>query len=275
MAGALLAGLLQDVGQLVPARRAADEAVDWADGAGPLALALDVAVGVRLLLGELDEARARLDRLGQLDAAGAELSVAFRLARLDRLDGLLARASDRLARLEGGLSEAGPRAAAPRAAAAQEQAELSLLMEDTGSARAHLDRAIVAWDLSGRRPGRFGAEGLAVRIALAEGTLVMPAVLDNPIDFAVERSMRLLEAELRVARARARAQLGRPGASEDFDAAVATAQTAEARFLEGRARLWRRVAGCALSPDLSRCRLLLAPDRVYSRHPVLRTPSRN
>ena len=147
-------------------------------------------------------------------------------------------------------------------------------MDEPGRARAHHGRAVAAWDTAGRRPGRFGAEGLAVRIALAEGAMVMPAVLDNPIDFAVDRSMVLLEAELRVARGRARAQLSQAGASEDFDTAVAHAETAEARFLEGRARLWRRAAGHCLSDDLARTRLLLGPDCVYRRHPVLRPASK-
>ena len=270
VAGALLAGLLQDVGQLMAARSAADDAVTWATGLGPMALALDVSVGVRLLLGELDEARSKLTKLAGLKAPGAALSVAFRQARLDRLDGALERASRRLAELEETLAAAGTRAAAPRAAAAQEQAELALLLNDPLRARMHLERAVTAWDMAGRRPGRFGAEGLSVRIGLAEGTAVMPAALDNPISFATERSMVLLEAELRVARARARAQLGQAGASEDFDAAVAHGQASEARFLEGRARLWRRASGHGLSDDLARTRLLLGADAVYRRHPVLR-----
>lgn len=272
-ASALLAGLLQDVGQLIPARTAADDAVRWARQPGPMALALDVSIGVRLLLGELDEARERVARLEVLDLPGANLAVSFRQARLDRLDGALARTSSCLALLEERLATAGPRAAAPRASAAQEQAEVALMQGKPAQAWQHLERACAAWDLAGRRPGRFGAEGLAVRIRLAEEGMVMPAVLDNPIEFADERSMVLLGAELRVARGRARSQLGLPGASSDFDAAVDAGQRAEARFLEGRARLWRRTAGHALVADLARTRLLLGPDRVWSRHQVLRGPT--
>ena len=102
LGSALLAGVLQDVGQLVPARSAAEDAVRAAADASAHILALDVLIGVLLMLGELGAARARLEELRQAPGAAAALAVTFRTARLERVDGALEQAIARLeAVLEG------------------------------------------------------------------------------------------------------------------------------------------------------------------------------
>ena len=152
----------------------------------------------------------------------------------------------------------------------QDIAEFHLLAGRIEAARTARGIAERAWARSRRRPGAFAAEGLAVRLALASGEAVLPDSLNNAIEFSEKRGLVLLGAELRVARGRARAALGLEGASADLDHAVAAAQTAQTPLLEGRARLWRRVAGCAAGPDdVPRARTLLEADRVLGLHPAL------
>lgn len=273
---ALLAGVLQDVGQLRAARATAADAVSAAVRPEEEVLALDVFAGVLLVLGDLDSAREPIGTLERIAMPAAQIAAAFRSARLDRLDGMLDRAIGRLVGVVSGLPAADRRFAAPRAAALHEVAELRLLSGDLAGARTSLAAARAAWARSGRRPGGYAAEGLALRLHLAEGTSLVPSLVDRGIAFAHDRGLVLLGAELRIARGRVRAAQDLAGASEDFDAAVEQARTSEARLLEGRARLWRRVAGCpAADGDLERAKLLLSCDRVLLRHPVLWRTSRN
>lgn len=266
----MLAGVLQDVGQLVPARSAAEDAVRAAADASAHILALDVLIGVLLMLGELGAARARLEELRQAPGPAAALAVTFRTARLERVDGALEQAIARLEAVLEGLPATDRRFAAPRAAAWQDIAEFHLLAGRLGPAHSALDAAVRAWSRSRRRPGAFAAEGLSVRLALAQATPVLPESLDNAVDFADQRGLVLLGAELRIARARAGASLGRDAASADFDHAVQVAAEAGAPLLEGRARLWRRVVGCpGDADDVARTRALLAPDRILGLHPAI------
>lgn len=258
------------------ARSAAADAVDAATELPARVLALDVSIGVHLLLGEVDQARTLLGVLKALGLPAAQVAAAFRGARLQRLDGLLDAGIGVLEGVVDGLPAADRRFAAPRAAALQEIAEYQLLAGRIDSARAAHGAATATWARSGRRPGGFAAEGLGVRIQLACAEPVLPSLLDNGIAFATDRGLPLLGAELRIARGRARVAADVPGASEDFDAAVQAGITSGAPLLEGRARLWRRVAGCpAADGDLATTRLRLAPDRILSRHTALWPDSRN
>jgi len=269
-ASALLAGILQDCGQLGAAQRAAQEAVSAASTPALRVLALDVQTGVWLTLGDVESARAGVEQLAATPLPAARLAAAFRQARLHRLDGMLAQAVGLLGSVWSGLPVADRRFAAPRAAALQEVAEYELLAGHLEEARSALQRAQACWERSGRRPGAFAAEGLRLRLQLAAGELPLPSAVDNGVAFGESRGLELLSAELRVARGRARAAGDIGGAAEDFDHAVAVGQRTGARLLEGRARLWRRVAGCAAEPgDRERARLLLSADRVLGRHPAL------
>jgi len=270
---ALLAGVLQDSGQLQAARVSAEEAVAAATSPGTRVLSLDVLIGVLLVLGEVDSARGRLVELRSVPIPAAQLAGAFRAARLDRLDGALDQAVQRLDAVVTALPAADRRFAAPRAAALHEIAEYSLLAGNLEQSRTVLGAARAAWGRSGRRPGALAAEGLAVRIQLAAGEVVIPSALDNGIAFSDDRGLPLLGAELRIARGRARASADAPGASVDFDEAVHQGRRACAPLLEGRARLWRWISGCpADAGDREQIRRRLAIDRVLSRHPVLISP---
>ena len=270
LGSALLAGVLQDVGQLEAAREAAEDAVRAASEPSARVLALDVLVGVLLMLGKQGPARTNLEALRRSPGPAAALAASFRMARLERLEGELEGAIVRLEGVAQGLPSADRRFAAPRAAALQDIAEFHLLAGRIEQARSALGSASRAWARARRRPGAFAAEGLGVRLALAQGLPVLPDGLDNALAFADQRGLVLLGAELRIARARAVAALGRDGASLDFDQAVQAAQQAQAPLLEGRARLWRRVSGCPGDPDdVVRTRALLAADRILGLHPVL------
>jgi hypothetical protein len=271
---ALLAGILQDVGQVAAARAAAIDAVQAADDPAVQVLALDVFVGILLVSGEVDRAREQIELLRRSTVPAASVAARFRQSRLDRLDGALDRAIDGLRGVLADLPSTDQRFAAPRAAAWQDIAEFHLLAERIDAAQTAHANATRAWTRSRRRPGFFAAEGLGVRIALARGETPLATQLDNAIEFAQDRGLPLLEAELRIARGRARSAADTPGGSEDLDFAVDAGKKAETPLLEGRARLWRRVCGMAAEPgDLPRARLLLGPDRVLSRHPALRPPT--
>ncbi len=269
---ALLAGTLQDLGELEASRAAARDSTSSAQSDTERVIAWDVAIGAALLAGDFEMAREGLRKLQSLALPMAQLSAAFREARLLRYDGLLDEAVARLHTVLGWLSASEPRLAVTRALALHESANIELLRGNLDEAQVQVDAAIETYERAQRRPGRFLAEGLRVRIALARGEIVLPSTLDNPVAFADERSLKVLGAELRIDRGLAGAAAGRRGAAEDFDAAVAWSRDAGARQLEGVARLRRREAGIAAGPDdLLRTRSLLAEDRVLSKHPALRS----
>ncbi|HCH65598.1 MAG: hypothetical protein CL927_15565 [Deltaproteobacteria bacterium] len=270
LGSALLAGVLQDVGQVVAAREAAEDAVRAAVEPGARVLALDVLTGILLMLGEVGAARIHLETLRRSPGPAAALAASFRLARFQRLEGDLEGAIAGLESVVHGLPAADRRFAAPRAAALHDIAEFHLLAGRVDAAQSALGIAGRAWARARRRPGAFVAEGLSVRLGLARGLPVLPDVLDNALDFAEQRGLVLLGAELRIARARAAAAVGREGASSDFDRAVEAAKRAQTPLLEGRARLWRRVSGClGDANDVVRTRELLGADRILGLHPAL------
>ena len=101
-----------------------------------------------------------------------------------------------------------------------------------------------------------------MRGSQARGETPLGTGLNGAIEYARDRGMPLLEAELRLARGAARAHANVRGGEEDMDLAVGIAEKTEALVMEGRARVMRRKAGF-LRNDLERTRLCLAGDRVW------------
>ncbi len=256
----LLAGVLADAGQLDVGTDVARQVL-----AGPVphnlsVLAHDVLASLLLGQARVDEARAVVAELAQL---APDLPVLpFRYAALARLDGDLNRADALLM----DVLRTSPRTDAwrgPRAAAGMERAEIALLMGRLDDSIRGFAEAVDAWAAVGRRAGGFRAAAGQVRAALADGQTPLPSVLDGPVDYAAQRQMPTLEAEVRMARGSARQAAGLGGAREDLDRAVGLAEGAGAVFLEGRARCARRALGWG-GDDLLRTRLCLASDRVWS-----------
>ena len=115
----------------------------------------------------------------------------------------------------------------------------------------------------GVAPGVFRAEAAEVRCQVALGQRPLGANLSEPIAYAQERGLPLLEAELRMARGMARTRATVTGADEDFTRGISLAEDAGARLLEGRLRVQRRLSGI-LRDDLERTSWCLAPDTPWS-----------
>jgi hypothetical protein len=263
-------------GAVVAAERAA-VAVERGDAAGarsllapfgdaPLpegvrAVVFDGLAGIALLQGDLDDARAWVDRLGASAPPGARPAVAFRRAALARLDGSLEAARQLLAgALEG--AGAGLAWAGPRAAAAHEVGEIDLLVGRMDAARHGFGVAEAEWRAAGRASGALRAACGRVRAALGAGEgLGSIAWLDAAISAAGEAV--LLRAELLGTRGQARAGAGDAAAgAADLDAAIALAAAAGAPGFEGRLRARRAGAGLA-GGDAARTRACLGGDRPW------------
>lgn len=269
LAVAGLAGVLVEAGEPAPAEILLREALPAEPTPTARLLLLDGLLGVLVVLGRVDEAEGPLVELGVLVEAVppaarplAEVTRDFRRAARHRLRGELAVAASLLSSVEARMS-ARPETLGAAAAAASELGELRLAQGDGEGAYDAVERAGRLWTTAGRRAGLYRGEAALIRAALARGETPMARALDQPVSYAHERGMPLLEAELRLARGAARARALIRGGEEDLDLAVGLAERAGAALLEGRARLLRRRAGF-LRDDLARTRQLLAGDALWS-----------
>lgn len=239
-----LAAVLQDAGQVEAAHDIARTALEGASDDAGRTLALDTLVGLALTRGAVEEARELLDRVAALGLPAGELSRAFRGAQIDRLDGLAQRAEEAWLALAAQLSRM-PNTAGPEGATWAELGELDVLRAAFAPdptpylhrAVERFERSSGAWTKAGRRAGLFRAEAWIARAkALLGETVVAPGV-DRAIDFARERGLPLLEADLRACRAVAK---------RDADELLhAIDLCAEAPLARGRARVLRAELGGA------------------------------
>ncbi|MES2638988.1 MAG: hypothetical protein V4850_05880 [Myxococcota bacterium] len=263
---AQLAAVLLDAGQVDAAHDIAAAALVKASAApdgDPVGttLALDTLVGLCLTRGEVDTARAHLDRLAAVALPGSELSRRFRAAQVDRLDGLVSAAETAWLALAAEL-EPHPQAVGPAGAAWSELGEIDLLraawFEDgAGTAgpfceRAiqRFDRALACWTRAGRRAGVFRAEAWAARARAVAGETVVAPGIDRAITYAIERGMPLLEADLRACRAVAK--------RDPDDLFHALDRLGEAPLARGRVRVL--IAELGGRADLELAMSELAPD---------------
>lgn len=246
-----LAATLLDTGAADVARDLVLEAVALPAAPEAHALALDTAVGTTLAAGDVDRAR---DLLDELDGTGlADVACGFRHAQLDRLDGALGRAEAGFRQVADVL-EPHTNAAGPAAAAWSEIGELRLLRRALGDpdadAVAPFRRARDLWARAGRRAGLFRAEAWCLR---AEPQPTVPTPVLRAIDYAEQRGLVLLEADLRVALAWLR---------QDPDEALrAVALTSTTPLARGRARVDAAALGARLDPTAAAAEL--TADAVY------------
>ena len=238
-------GLLEDAGEI------AEEVLDLAVDPYNRPFALDTVAGAWLVSGRIEAMREMVAELeGGLGAA--QVAARFRRGQLARLDGDLDGAEELFRSCIEGLRghETG---AGGAAAALTELGSIMLLRRDWSEARGLFEEAEEEWSLAGRRSGQHQARGLGVRAMLGPGNVhLLSSGLNESITFAVERGLRLLESELRLARGLRRASVGEDGAEEDLNAAVYIAWESGARIHAGRCRLERRIAGFGESNDIAR-----------------------
>lgn len=267
MARATLAAVLVDAGEPVPAEILLRELLPEASEPGARVVVLDMLLGILLLLGRTDDAEGPYAELAALvgglgpAAELARATLAFRTATRHRLRGELD-AADRVLLAVGDTMETRRETVGAAAVALGERGEVALAAGDGAAAWIFFDHAAKLWTATGRRAGLYRAEAGLVRAALARGETPLATRLNSPIDYAKERGMVLLEAELRLARGAARANAHVSGGEEDLDLAVAICERASADLLEGRARLIRRRCGF-LRNDTERTRHCLRGDRVW------------
>jgi hypothetical protein len=270
-----LAGVLLETGELSVAADLADRARAMAAAAADRALAVDTAAGIALARGRVEEARGHVEALDGLGLPGAEIASRFRRAQLDRLDGLLDRAvaghSGLAAMLAPHEAAAGPCAAAHAEAAETRVLRAVLLVASGADPAAELeaagtgfDAAEAAWTRAGRRAGLFRAAAWKLRLAVRAGARVATGALDGWIEFAAEREMPLLRAELLVARAELR--------RSPLDALHAAELAAEAPLASARARVVAAEVGG--SRPVSSLYSALRPDAAWTARAMIADPSR-
>jgi tetratricopeptide (TPR) repeat protein len=257
-----LAGVLTDAGQLAAALEIAQAAVSGAPAGPNRAVALDTLMSVRLALGDVAPLQGLLSRLDDSAPASMRCAISFRRAQVYRLQGHLEAAESELADAHQQLT-AIPRALGALAATTSLQAEIRLLHDDGEGAIALFENAGRMWTTAQRRAGLYRSESGLIRANLACGRTRLPSSLTGPIEFARERGLPLLEAELRSTRATAWSRAHVSGAPEEYAAAIGLAAQAGARLMEGRIRLRRRWAGIQMQ-DAMWTQACLAGDVIWS-----------
>lgn len=218
-----LAAALADAGQL---EAALDLAADPVVDAEQPALGLDLRVGLLLERLRLDEALAAAQSLGVPAARD------FRLATVYRARGERSPAAAALARARAAVPAGIPALAGLRATLAQEAGEQALAGADPDEALAAFQVARAEWTAARRRAGLFRAAAGEVRARLSRGELPLGRELDAAIDYAIERQLPLLQAELLLARGPARARQGRADGGADLHRALALASACGALLTE-------------------------------------------
>ena len=236
-----LVGALMDAGYLEVAEQLGRERVAACE-AGPVrTIALDTLAGVLMARGDVIGLKGVVHRLRDEAKGPAAISARFRAAQVARLDGHIGEAAEELGAVAQSLASM-KGGHGGEAAAWSELAELCLLRGDSDEALGFFDRAAHAWSKAGRRVGVFTVEAGRSMAAVANGaTTFLPGLLDEPVTYAEERGMPLLESRLRLARGLCRHLSGSTVAMVDVQAAMLLADTAGAPFLAGRIRYegWR------------------------------------
>jgi tetratricopeptide (TPR) repeat protein len=201
------------------------------------AMAIDTEIGLLWQGGRKAAVRERVAALVELERllprAGA-FAARFRTAQLLRADGELGQAEAQfLALIEELRGREGSDAGI--AAIRSELAETDLLRGETAAAIEGFGRSRELHETAGRQGLAFRAEGGRVRAAVQAGLDIL-CPLDEGLAFAADRSLRVLELELRVVLGTLLAFRGASEAVSVLRAAIQTASGAGMRMLAGRAR---------------------------------------
>lgn len=197
----------------------------------------DARVGLLLLAGRIARASEIIGDMARLTGPREEAVLWFRRGQVARIQGQFPEAVDHLSacilscRLD-------PRFDGPRGAALLELAEVAILRGDLDEALDLLDEARSAWARAGRRSGVFRAEAARIRAISAAGRCEpLTAALDRAVEFAQERELRVLEAELRHARGICLLRQRPRAGDEDLAAALILTRQAAVPHLAGAIRL--------------------------------------
>ncbi len=194
------AGALIELGQLELADSLLTRVLDLARSGSVRSLALDTAVGLDLLRGQLGRARAHVVELEREEFEGSEPSLLYRTGQISRYEGRLCEAVDALSACAI-LIENEERYHGPLGATLLELAEVALMRHDFDDAQGLLDMAEGAWGKARRRSGLHRVEAARMRLLFLSGAIdLFTRGLEKAIAFSVERHLRVLEAELRLAR---------------------------------------------------------------------------
>ena len=254
------AAVFCDLGELGRAVEASLVAVEVAPSREVEAVALDLRVGALLLGGNVAEAEKAVDHMRRVAARlgpPAQVASQFRVGQILRLQGDLPGAARALGKAQNAVPVR-EETAGSHGEIELALAELSFVQSDLDETEGHLAEAEAAFQVAGQRQGLFRTEALRLDAALDRGVPVVARSLDTAVDYARDRQLALLEAELRTTRGKTRAKGG-----PDFARAIELAENAGAVLLEGRARLARRTWGEA-HDDADRMRWCLESDAVLS-----------
>ncbi len=230
-----LAGVLGELGNPDAARQLCEDALALVEGDSRVReMAMDSLVGVLLGYPDKEGARPLVEELAQTDGDSG-LAGRFRQGQLARLDGDLGVAFDCYGEVIQAFGER-PEAAAGIAAARSEQAEIHVLQGNTAPAVEAFEAGMALHREAGRRALMYRSEAGRVRAMTEAGVAVLTDGLDAGVQFALERKMPLLEADLRIARGMAVAGADSARAILDFDEAIAIAERSQSALRAGRAR---------------------------------------
>jgi tetratricopeptide (TPR) repeat protein len=252
------AAVFCDLGELGRAVESSLVAVEVAPSREVEAVALDLQVSALLLGGNLSEAEkavGHMRRVASRLGPAAQVASQFRTGQILRLYGDFDGASKAMAKAQSAVPVI-DETAGSHGQIEWALAELAFVQDDLDETDAHLLEAEAAFQVAGQRQGLFRTEALRLDTALERGVPVVARSLDTAVDYARDRQLALLEAELRITRGKTRTKGG-----PDFARAIELAETAGAVVLEGRARFARRTWGEA-HDDLERTRWCLESDRV-------------
>ncbi|MBN1336761.1 MAG: hypothetical protein JXB39_12455 [Deltaproteobacteria bacterium] len=233
--GVQIAGILMELGELTASLRLFEQ-LDRPDAPDHVrAVLLDTRIGLHLVRGRVSDARGDLERLRRV--AHAEAAVLFREGQIGRIEGRFSDATDALASAAVRVRD-DPRFDGPLGAILLELAEVAMFREDHDDALSLLDEAEAAWCHARRRSGVFRTEAARMRLLALMGTSdVLTSNLERAVAFAAERELRLLEAELRLARGTCLFARDRSAAAVDLTLVLDMAKAMGAPHLAGRARL--------------------------------------
>lgn len=209
LARAELAGMLADLGQLAAAVDEARGAREEAATDGERIVAADLLCGLLLERAELEAAEALLPEIADARARP------FREAGLRVQQG---RYREAWTALRAAQAAVGPEPALSGLRASLQEAQAELHLQDGAHelAMRAFQRARGEWTRAHRRPGLFRAAAGEVRARAAAGQLSMDAEVDRGLEYARGRGLRLLEAELLLARGVGRHHSWLPGATGDL-----------------------------------------------------------
>ena len=254
-----LAALL-DSGALVEAEAEAEALLDDLKDPKVRPLALDTVAGIYFATGRI---RALEELIEDMECQEGPMrwGMVFRRSQVEAMAGRPNEAQEGLQECIRGLSEhAGTEGA--QAAAWAELGGILQLTQRLDEALEAFEQSCSLWAQTGRRAGRFLAEAERACAILATGGSYLPASLDQPIAFCVERGLLLLEARLRLARGLCRFHAGADGSREDLNQCIAIPLEQGARLQAGRARIQVASVSADREAELARAHRELGVDRL-------------